>query len=124
MAGHVRVVVTYFLEVNTRSIRPVGIVPACPDGCRAIRSVRFLDSVKTRTMASVRHPSRTRWVVHLASTSEADSEVAVELRMSRATAENLVHTGCSRMAKPNRGRSTRGTPQDLLHTRSRERHAS
>ena len=46
-------------------------------------------------MASVRHPSPTRWVAHLASTSEADSEVTVELRMSKATAENLVHAECS-----------------------------
>ena len=56
-------------------------------------------------MASVTHPSPTRWVVHLASTSEADSEVTVELRMSRATAENLVHAECSRMAKLNPGRT-------------------
>ena len=56
-------------------------------------------------MASVTHPSPTRWVVHLASTSEADSEVTVELRMSRATADNLVDAECSRMAKLNPGRT-------------------
>lgn len=55
-------------------------------------------------MASVRHPSPTHWVVHLASTSEADSEVTVELRMSKATAENLVHAECSRTAALNPGR--------------------
>ena len=54
-------------------------------------------------MASVRHPGPTRWVVHLASTSEADSEVTVELRMSRATADNLVQAECSGTAGLNPG---------------------
>ena len=55
-------------------------------------------------MASVRHPSPDRWVVHLASQSATDSEVTVELRMSRATAENLAHAQTCRIAGLNRGR--------------------
>lgn len=55
-------------------------------------------------MASVRHPSPGRWVVHLASQSASDSEVTVELRMSKATAENLAHAGACRIAALNPGR--------------------
>lgn len=55
-------------------------------------------------MASVRHPSPKRWVVHLASQSASDSEVTVELRMSKATAKNLVHAESCRIAALNPGR--------------------
>ena len=55
-------------------------------------------------MASVRHPSSDRWVVHLGSQSATDSAVTVELRMSRATAENLAHAETCRIAALNPGR--------------------
>ena len=55
-------------------------------------------------MASVRHPSSDRWVVHLESQSATDSAVTVELRMSRATAENLAHVETCRIAALNPGR--------------------
>lgn len=55
-------------------------------------------------MASVRHPSPKRWVVHLASQSASDSEVTVELRMSKATAKNLAHAESCRIAALNPGR--------------------
>ena len=51
------------------------------------------------------HPTPTRWVVHLASQSKTDSEVTVELRMSKATADNLAHVECSRIAGLNPGRT-------------------
>ena len=60
-----------------------------------------------KIMASVRHPSPTRWIIHLASRSESDSEVTVELRMSKATAENLAHAETCRIAALNTG------PRDL-----------
>ena len=56
-------------------------------------------------MASVIHPTPTRWVVHLASQSDSDSEVTVELRMSKATADNLAHVECSRIAGLNPGQT-------------------
>ena len=56
-------------------------------------------------MASVRHPSPSRWVVHLASQSASDSEVTVEVRMSKATAENLAHAETCRIAALNPGRN-------------------
>lgn len=55
-------------------------------------------------MASVRNPSPSRWVVHLASQSASDSEITVELRMSKATAENLAHAGSCRAAALKPGR--------------------
>ena len=56
-------------------------------------------------MASVRHPSPTRWVVHLASQSASDNEVTVELRMSKATADNLAHAETCRIAALQPGRN-------------------
>ena len=56
-------------------------------------------------MASVSHPSPTRWVVHLASQSDADSEVIVELRMSKAEAANLAHAEAMRIAALNPDRT-------------------
>ena len=56
-------------------------------------------------MTSLTHPPPTRWVVHLASQSESDSEVTVELRMSKSTADNLANVECSRSAGPNPGRT-------------------
>ena len=55
-------------------------------------------------MATVRHPSPKRWVVHLASQSASDSEVTVELRMSKTTAKNLAHAESCRIAALNPGR--------------------
>ena len=49
-------------------------------------------------MASVLNPSPNHWVVHLASRSDADSDVTVELRMSKATADNLAHLVTARIA--------------------------
>ena len=49
-------------------------------------------------MASVLHPSPNHWVVQLASRSDFDNEVTVELRMSKATADNLAHLEATRMA--------------------------
>ena len=56
-------------------------------------------------MASIRQSSPERWVVHLASQSEADREVTVELRMSKATAERLTRSEASRVADLNPGRT-------------------
>ena len=50
-------------------------------------------------MATVLNPSPNHWVVHLASCSEPDSEVTVELRMSKATADNLARLVTARMAE-------------------------
>ena len=55
-------------------------------------------------MASVRHLSATRWVVNLASQSDSDSEITVELRMSKKTADELAHAEVSRLAALNPGR--------------------
>ena len=52
-------------------------------------------------MASVQHPSPNRWVVHLASRSDPDSEVTVELRMSKTTADRLAHLEAARIAALN-----------------------
>ena len=52
-------------------------------------------------MATVLNPSPNRWVVHLASRSDADSEVTVELRMSKATADTLARLVTARMAELN-----------------------
>ena len=54
-------------------------------------------------MASIQHPAPNHWVVHLASRSAPDSEVTVELRMSRATADNLAHLEAARIAALNPG---------------------
>ena len=54
-------------------------------------------------MASVQHRAPNHWVVHLASRSAPDSEVTVELRMSRATAEKLAHLEAERIAALNPG---------------------
>ena len=56
-------------------------------------------------MTLVRHPSPNRWVVYLASQSESDSEVTVELRMSRATANRLARVGTACVAEFNPGRN-------------------
>ena len=37
----------------------------------------------------------------MGSRSSADREVSVELRMSKATADNLAHAGCSSLETPN-----------------------
>ena len=50
-------------------------------------------------MATVLNPSLNHWVVHLASRSDADNEVTVELRMSKATADNLARLVTSQMAE-------------------------
>ena len=50
-------------------------------------------------MATVQNPSPNRWVVHLASRSDTDSEVTVELRMSKATADNLARLVTARTAE-------------------------
>ena len=52
-------------------------------------------------MATVQNPLPNRWVVHLASRSDADSEVTVELRMSKATADNLARLVTERIAELN-----------------------
>ena len=52
-------------------------------------------------MASVMHPSPNHWVVHLASHSDPDSEVTVELRMKKVTADHLAHVEVSRIAALN-----------------------
>ena len=52
-------------------------------------------------MASVQHPSPNRWVVRLASRSDPDSEVTVELRMSKTTADKLAHLEAARIAALN-----------------------
>ena len=49
-------------------------------------------------MASVQHPAPNHWVVHLASRSAPDSEVTVELRMSKVTADKLAHLEAARSA--------------------------
>ena len=52
-------------------------------------------------MATVLNPSPNHWVVHLASRSDADNEVTVELRMSKATADNLARLVTSQVAELN-----------------------
>ena len=54
-------------------------------------------------MATVLNPSPNRWIVHLASRSETDSEVTVELRMSKAAADNLARLVTARTAELNPG---------------------
>ena len=54
-------------------------------------------------MATVLNPSPNHWVVHLASRSDADNEVTVELRMSKATADNLARLVTSQIAELNPG---------------------
>ncbi len=49
-------------------------------------------------MASVVQTSPNHWVVHLASRTESDSEITVELRMSRAVAESLARAEALRAA--------------------------
>ena len=55
-------------------------------------------------MASVRRTSPARWLVHLASQSPFDSEVTVELRMSRALADNLARIEAYRVRALDLGR--------------------
>ena len=50
-------------------------------------------------MATVLNPSPNHWVVHLASRSDADNEVTVELLMSKATADNLARLVTSQMTE-------------------------
>ena len=50
-------------------------------------------------MATVLNPSPNHWLVHLASRSDADNEVTVELRMSKATADNFARLVTSQMAE-------------------------
>ena len=52
-------------------------------------------------MATVLNPSPNHWVVHLASRSDADSEVTVELRMSKAAADNLARLVTEEVAELN-----------------------
>ena len=52
-------------------------------------------------MASVQHPSPNRWVVNLASRSNPDSEVMVELHMSRTTAGKLARLEAARIVALN-----------------------
>ena len=47
-------------------------------------------------MATVKQPSSDHWVVHLG--SESDSEVTVEVHMSRATAEKMATRETARIA--------------------------
>ena len=54
-------------------------------------------------MATVLNPSPNHWVVYLASRADADSEVTVELRMSKATADNLARLVTAQMAELNPG---------------------
>jgi hypothetical protein len=54
-------------------------------------------------MATVLNPSPNHWVVHLASRSDADNEVTVELRMSKATADILARLVTSQVAELNPG---------------------
>ena len=54
-------------------------------------------------MATVLKPSPNHWVVHLESQAAADSEVTVELRMSKATADKLARLVTGQMAEPNSG---------------------
>ena len=54
-------------------------------------------------MATVLNPSPNHWVVHLASQADADSEVTVELRMSKATADKLARLVTEKMAEVNPG---------------------
>ena len=65
-------------------------------------SARYVDSLHSQSwvpsMASVLHPSANRWVVHLASRSDPDSEVTVELAMSKTTADDLAYAEAARIA--------------------------
>ena len=56
-------------------------------------------------MASVVQPSPTRWVVYFESQSDSDTEVTVELCMSKAAADNLALIESSRVAGLNPDRS-------------------
>lgn len=56
-------------------------------------------------MASVLHTSPTRWVVHMASRAEKDSEVTVELRMSKSVARFLTEAEAARVAALKAGRN-------------------
>lgn len=53
-------------------------------------------------MASVRCDGRNRWVVHLA--TQTESEVTIEVRMSRETAEKLAAREAARLQALNPGR--------------------
>ena len=52
-------------------------------------------------MATVLNPSPNHWVVHLASPSDTDSKVTGELRMSKATADNLPRPATAQIAELN-----------------------
>lgn len=52
-------------------------------------------------MASVQHPEANRWVVHMASRSEPDSEVTIELHMSKEDADKLASLEKARVAALN-----------------------
>ena len=52
-------------------------------------------------MASVLNPSPNRWVVQLASRSDADNEVTAELRMSKVTANRLARLFTAQMGEIN-----------------------
>lgn len=54
-------------------------------------------------MATVQHPEPNRWVVHMASRSDPDSEVTVELRMGRTTADRLAYLEAERLAATGSG---------------------
>lgn len=54
-------------------------------------------------MASVKRLSANRWIVYLASQSESDSEIKVELRMSKLAAKNLAYAETFRVAALNAG---------------------
>ena len=63
-------------------------------------------------MATVLNPSPNHWVVHLASRSETDSEVTVELRMSKATADKLARLVTAQVAELHPGTPC-STSQDV-----------
>lgn len=56
-------------------------------------------------MATILNPSPNHWSVHLASRSDTDNEVTVELRMSKATADNLARLVTKQMAELDPGTS-------------------
>lgn len=60
-------------------------------------------------MASVQHPEANRWVVHMASQSEPDDEVTIELHMSKADADKLASLEKAHMAAPNSDRDCPAT---------------
>lgn len=61
-------------------------------------------------MATVWHDGRRRWVVHLA--AQAESEVTIEVHMSRETAEKLATRETARLQALNPGRDDLA-PEDV-----------